>query len=159
LGFQVQPKFVRPSFLPSSIFNEIYSHSLHSNNRTQFGLGRFKFLQIVLKLLTGSSFDMLRWNGDQTYLTLTKFFVLLGKLQGELKYTSCKGKELLYPPTRNYCQEGRGIHDVACAWQEMKWNGVRPMANTNQENITHKSNPIRKLPRACKIPIVSERGK
>jgi hypothetical protein len=92
LGFQVQPKFVRPSFLPSSIFNEIYSHSLHSNNRTQFGLGRFKFLQIVLKLLTGSSFDMLRWNGDQTYLTLTKFFVLLGKLQGELKYTSCKGK-------------------------------------------------------------------
>jgi hypothetical protein len=35
---------------------------------------------------------MLRWNGDQTYLTLTKVFVLLGKLQGELKYTSCKGK-------------------------------------------------------------------
>ncbi len=40
----------------------------------------------------------------------------------------------------------------------MKWNGVRPMANTNQENITHKSNPIRKLPRAYKIPIVSGRG-
>lgn len=85
-------KFVCPSFLPRSIFNEIYSHSLHSNNRTQFDLGRFKFLQIVLKLLTCSSFDMLRWNADQTYLTLTKFFVLLGKLQGELKYTSCKGK-------------------------------------------------------------------
>jgi len=35
---------------------------------------------------------MLRWNADQTYLTLTKFFVLLGKLQGQQKYTSCKGK-------------------------------------------------------------------
>jgi len=41
----------------------------------------------------------------------------------------------------------------------MKWNGVKPMANTNQENITHKSNPIHKLPRAYRIPVVSAREK
>jgi len=41
----------------------------------------------------------------------------------------------------------------------MKWNGIRPMANTNPRKHYTQIKPHSKFPRAYRIPIVSGRGK